>query len=312
MSQVSVVMPAYNAERFLDESIRSILDQTFRDFEFIIIDDGSTDRTGTIISHYANLDSRIKVITQKNMGVTNALNNGIKAAQSPYIARMDADDISLSKRLQYEVDFLQNNPDYVLVGTDFDIVDLQGQVTLQKRRLPYEDDDLRDMLRVNSPFAHGSVMYRRDAFERAGGYRKEGGSAEDYDLWVRLANFGKLYIIQKALFRWRLGDTNITTVSSSAVLRSANSIRSAYNRSLPKFHITASQLSAKERLYSKERYNTLLTAYGKIIVAQLKSGDSLWLHNVSELMRFGKAGRHTVIDRLVKIITRGKKQLRHE
>lgn len=312
MVKVSVVMPAYNAEKYLDESILSILKQTYTDFEFIIVNDGSTDGTTGILDYYAALDSRIIVVNQKNSGVTAALNAGIAvASNSKYIARMDADDISVRNRLEEEVTFLDLNKDYVVVGTDYNIINRWGSV-LRHVRVPYEDDDLRLMLCVGSPLAHGSVMFRKAAYQKVGGYRLGGRSAEDYDLWTRLANEGKLYVLPKTLFKWRLGDDNVTTVYNKDISANAKNISSDYIQASPSPRFSTEQFHKKSQLYSKARYNLLLNTVGKIIAHQIKRGDVNGTKNLRTLASLGKEGRFTIIDRIVKIATLGKKHLRHE
>lgn len=299
-----MVMPAYNAERYLRESILSILKQTLVDFEFIIIDDGSTDNTPAILRRLAASDSRIRIITQPNAGVTAALNRGVAAANSEIIARMDADDISHPDRLQTEYDYLNQNPDIVLVGTDYNIINQSGQI-LSRIRVPNEDEDLRVLLRLNSPFAHGSVMYRKADFDRAGGYRKAGGSAEDYDLWVRFADFGGLHVIPKVLFQWRLGDSNITTVKSSQVEASAAHIRHTTDE-IELILPSPQHVDAKKHRYSRARYWNLLMSYSQLAVQLIKSRDT---QGIAILFLLFKSvdGRRAIADRIVKIATGGRR-----
>lgn len=306
MCKVSVVMPAYNAERYVKESVVSILQQTLTDIELIIVDDGSTDNTPSILRRLAASDSRIRLITQSNAGVTVSLNRGVAAARSDIIARMDADDVSLPDRLQVEYDYISSHSDTVLVGTDYNIINMSGDI-LSRVHVPNEDEDLRTLLRLNSPFAHGSVMYRKADFEHAGGYRKDGGSAEDYDLWVRLAGIGTIYVIPKALFLWRLGDSNITTVRSGQVEASAAHVRSATG-SLRFILPSPDYIHAKKELYSKVRYWKLLESYSQLAVQLLKRKDSLGVEILSTLSKSAD-GRRIIADRVLRVITGGRKSL---
>jgi glycosyltransferase involved in cell wall biosynthesis len=307
MSLVSVVMPAYNAERYLEKSIESILNQSLRDFEFIIIDDGSTDHTSKILDYYAARDSRIRVIHQKNSGVTDSLNTGISLASSKYIARMDADDISHPLRLYTEYEFLESNPDYVLVGTDFSIIDIHDN-TLSKVRRANDDTGLRALMHLNSPFAHGSVMFRNDAFNKAGGYRRESGSAEDYDLWYRMQQIGSIYVIPKILFNWRLGDNNITTVHSEKVMVSAAKIRDEINSHLPLL-LSLSTLKKEKQRYSEVRFLDLLDNYTRICMYQIKKRQPVGFKNLFVITQLGSEGRRAALNRVVQVITGGKRRI---
>jgi hypothetical protein len=184
--QVSVVLPIYNGEAFLAAAIDSILGQSFREFELIAIDDGSTDGTARILD--AVRDPRMRVIHQANAGLAASLNRGISLARGKYIARQDHDDLSLPMRFARQVQFLQENPDCALVGTRAEI--RSGH--LPARRFhdhPTDDAALRFELLFDNPFVHSSVMLRRRAVESVGGYSTDPARQppEDYELWSRLA-----------------------------------------------------------------------------------------------------------------------------
>lgn len=201
-SKVSIIMAVYNGERFLSESIESILNQTFKNFEFIIINDGSTDNTAKILESYS--DSRISVFTQENTGLTQSLNKAIKLSRGEYIARMDADDIALPRRLQKQVDFLDAHLDIGMVGTFNLVIDEQGKV-IGRKVYPASDSKLQRVLIRYNPFLHASVMIRRGVFEIAGLYNENKIRGQDYELWLRIANHFKLANIQEILMsqRWR-------------------------------------------------------------------------------------------------------------
>lgn len=163
--KVSVVMATYNAREYLREAIESILNQTFKDFEFLIIDDGSTDDTVEIIKGYK--DPRIVLCQRKHQGLIATLNYGIKVARGKYIARMDADDISEPKRFELEVRFLDGHQDYALVGTTTQIIDLQGR-TLDVSAEPLHHEEIVRGLLVRNVLAHGSVMMRKDVVRKVG------------------------------------------------------------------------------------------------------------------------------------------------
>jgi glycosyltransferase involved in cell wall biosynthesis len=185
MARVSVVMSVYNEERYLHEAIDSILRQTFEDFEFVIIDDGSVDQTPALLKGYH--DARLRVYRQANQGQSSALNQGIRMAVGSYIARMDGDDICLPERLERQVCFLDAHPEVALVGTWCTKIDTgTGQKRLQ--RLPEDDGSIRRFLAIDNPFIHSSVMIRKSVLDRVGLY-DEGLIWQDYDLWVRIARY---------------------------------------------------------------------------------------------------------------------------
>ncbi len=200
--KVTVLMPVYNGERFLKEAIESILTQTFTDFEFLIINDGSTDKSIDIIMSYN--DPRIRLIhNEENLKLIASLNKGINLAKGKYIARMDCDDISMPSRLEKEVEFLDNNYEYGLVGTWFNVINADGQ-ELYKVTHPTEDSMIKLFLTVNCPLAHGSIMGRTELFRKNLYGSEQYFAIEDYELWTRLAAITKIYNIPEYLFKYRV------------------------------------------------------------------------------------------------------------
>lgn len=216
---ISVIMPAYNAEMYLREAVDSILSQTYSHFELIIVNDGSTDGTADILEHYRKFDKRVRIITQKNKGLVVTLNDTIRQhAKSNYIARMDADDISLPRRFEWQIAAFKANPKVVLVGGSFEIMNEFGEFQYNDL-VPSRDADIRRMLHLYNPLAHGSVMFKRDAFEKAGGYSDKVGPTEDFDLWCRLAHVGEVAGIPHAIFRWRQNPQGITNSNNGLMVR---------------------------------------------------------------------------------------------
>lgn len=208
--EVSVVMSVFNGESFLREAIDSILSQSFSAFEFIIINDGSTDKSIEIINSYN--DGRIKLIDQTNSGLSRSLNRGIEISKSNYIARMDADDISLPTRLEKQYQFLQNNNECVVVGTNAMMMDLSGDY-LYTTTLPLKWVDINAKLPTSSLF-HSSTMFRKNAFIKAGGYMEEiGHHFEDKILWNKICEFGQLRNISEPLIKYRIVPTAISNRS---------------------------------------------------------------------------------------------------
>lgn len=202
-------MPVYNCELYIKEAVESILNQTFIDFEFLIIDDASTDQTLSIIKNYK--DPRIKLIEKPiNTGLTNSLNMGLSIAKGKYIARMDGDDISLPERFAKQVAFLDNNTDYVLCGSIYSIL-----VTNEIINLPENNDVIKLSLLETCCIAHPSVMMRKLILdEYAIEYDLSKETAEDYDMWVRLASKGNFHNLQEVLLKYRVHSTQISQKKS--------------------------------------------------------------------------------------------------
>ena len=198
-------MPVYNCELYIKEAVGSILNQTFFDFEFLIIDDASTDKTVAIIKTYC--DPRIKLIEKpQNSGYTNSLNYGLKIAKGEYVARMDGDDISLPYRFEKQVAFLDVNPDVVLCGTAIKVIDSDKVI-----RYPEFHENIKLEFLTQNCIVHPSVMIRKsilDFYSITYDITKE--PAEDYNLWVKLLNYGKLYNIQEILLYYRVHSSQVS------------------------------------------------------------------------------------------------------
>jgi glycosyltransferase involved in cell wall biosynthesis len=224
LPDISIVMPVYNGKEFLNKAIDSILNQSFKNFEFIIIDDGSTDSSKEIIRSYT--DNRIRFLEQENSGVAIALNNGIKISNSEIIARMDSDDISYPERLELQYTFLKSNPDYILVGSNTIIIDMNGE-EVYKSRLPVTWDEIKTRLPEPS-FFHSSVMFNKGYFNKAGGYPEKisrFNCFEDSLLWNKMKDFGKMANIEQPLLYYRLTPGAVTSKSG----KEAALLKKVYN-----------------------------------------------------------------------------------
>lgn len=203
--KITVLMPVYNCELYIKDALESILSQTYVDFEFLIIDDASTDKTVSIIKSYR--DSRIQLIEKPaNSGYTNSLNQGLKLAKGQYIARMDGDDISLPERFARQVTYLEANPEIVLCGTSYEIM---GE---EKRTLiPESHDAIKLALLQSNCIAHPSVIIRRKTLEEFSIiYDTTKEPAEDYALWVQLLGVGKLHNLQEVLLKYRMQNSSVS------------------------------------------------------------------------------------------------------
>ena len=187
---VSVLMPVYNGEPYLREAVESILNQTFTDFELLIIDDASTDRSPEIIRSYQ--DPRIRVIRNPtNRGVAYSRKKGLELAVGEYVAVLDADDVAFNDRLQIQADFLDANPDICLVGSVYEVIDEDGEVKFTQE-VPTDPLTIRWKLLFGNQIGHSTVMFRRRDALDVGGYDEQVFAGEDFDLWVRLAARGKI------------------------------------------------------------------------------------------------------------------------
>ncbi|MEX1018363.1 MAG: glycosyltransferase family A protein [Litorilinea sp.] len=213
---VTVIMAVYNGERFLDAAMESVLAQDFTDFEFVIVDDGSTDGTLGILQHYAEQDARIRLITHaQNMGACAALNSAFAVARGKYIACMDADDVTLPHRLGLQVAFLDSHPEIDVLGGQIERIDEQGVVKRDPISRPQEDILIQWTLCFGNPIPHITVMMRRAVLMAVDGYRQEVGSISgDYDLWRRLSPSARFHILPVIFSQIRRSPTYVTNLSS--------------------------------------------------------------------------------------------------
>ncbi len=201
---ISVIMPAYNAEPYISAAIESVLAQTFKRFELIIIDDSSTDKTLTIIKSFAKKDKRIRVLANKaDRNIGRVLNKGIDFARSNIIARMDADDVSLPHRFKEQFALLNSSKKMAVVGLNIEIIDLAGK-HIAWRSYPSDSKEMKKCLLRYSPFAHPGVMFKKDMFEKVGKYNTAYSPTEDLDLWFRLGKRYSFGSIPKTLLQYRM------------------------------------------------------------------------------------------------------------
>ena len=200
---ISVAMSVFNNARYVEESIVGILEQSFGDFEFLIVDDGSRDESASIIDELSRQDARIRLFRQPNRGLVSSLNRLLGEAAAPLIARMDGDDIALPERFARQVDYLRSHPDVGVVGTSTHDVDEAGKIVRANADYPCDHDTLVDGIRHRSPFCHPSVMMRTDLVRAVGGYRAAFAHCEDYDLWLRLAERTRLANLPDPLLLYR-------------------------------------------------------------------------------------------------------------
>lgn len=207
---VSFVMPVHNARPFLDESIGSVLNQTFADFEFVILDDASNDGSTEALREWARRDARIRLYeSARNLGPAGSSNFVVEQARARLVARMDADDVSYPERLRRQWEVLERHPEVALVGTLYEGIDERG------RRVRPRDRWRLSRGTIQPPFPHGSVLFRREVFEAVGGYRGECDGWEDQDLFLRMRRRARVVTINEPLYLYRFR-SNSTTVCAGA------------------------------------------------------------------------------------------------
>lgn len=191
---VSVIIPTYNRKKYVVKAIDSVLNQTYKNIEIIVIDDGSTNGTDKIISELSKKNSKIVFLrNETNLGFVKTLNKAISGARGKYIARIDDDDLWRDKdKLTKQVEFLENNREYILTGGGVVKINKSGGEII-RYLLPEKDKTIRKIILSSNPFIHSSVIFLRDIWEKAGGYKEEFGFFADWELWLSMGRFGKLY-----------------------------------------------------------------------------------------------------------------------
>lgn len=211
LPKVSLVMACYNCEGTLRESLNSILEQTMSDFEAILIDDGSRDRTPEILRDYASKDERLRLIIRENRGLTTSLIEGCQLARAPYVARQDGDDYSSPDRLMLQSEYLDGNPQIGFVSCFANYVGPKGEfLNVVDRPLNPEEATHRLLNERLGPPAHGTVMFRRTLYEEVGGYREPFYFAQDADLWLRMAEKAKIGYVNKPCYVLRVHAESIS------------------------------------------------------------------------------------------------------
>jgi glycosyltransferase EpsE len=211
---VSIIMSTYTDASYINDAIESVLQQTFLDWEFIIIDDTSTDNTGQIIDEITRKDDRFVVIHNKrNKGQTLNLVLGVELAKGEFIARIDGDDIWIDKsKLQKQINFLKDNPEYGLIGCWANIVDKNGYKTSEGRS-PCTDNAIRSYMLIENCFFHSSVMIRRSIVEKVGNYDSRVRSSQDYEYWLRIGLVYKMHNLDKFMINYRMNPNGMTSTN---------------------------------------------------------------------------------------------------
>lgn len=233
---VSVVISTHNRQNYIKRAIESIFYQTYKNFEVIIVDDGSGDETPKILSELLKKDSRIKIIrNKKNLGFVKSLNLGVGQAKGKYLARLDDDDFWSDKaKLEKQIDFFEKNLDYVLIGGGMVKINEENR-EIGRYLFPEKDEEIRKTLLVDNLFAHSSVVFRKDAWEKVGGYEEEVDFFADLDLWLKLGKVGKFYNFQDYFICYLEDKENRADYKIRRKLRLNIKLRKKYQNDYPGF-----------------------------------------------------------------------------
>ena len=200
---ISVLMPVYNGEKYLEKAIKSVLFQTFKNYEFVIVDDGSTDGSWKIIQKYSHKDKRIVAIrSSKNLRTSAALNKGLKITKGKYVIRMDADDWSYPDRFQKQYEYMELHPEVGVSGGSIEVCNEKLEV-INKRTYPQTDRMARRIIFRYSPFAHPATIWRKEKMMKAGAYNDNIPLAQDYDLYFRIGGISKFGNIKDTILKLR-------------------------------------------------------------------------------------------------------------
>ncbi len=252
---ISVILPVYNAEKYLQKAINSILNQTYKNYELIIINDGSTDNSRKIIEGYS--DKRIKIINKDNSGLIDSLNIAISLASGDWIARMDADDISYSNRLETQIRYFHE--DVAVIGSQANIIDQNDNILTKTKFCINNDNIILQLIKKRPCIIHPSTIINKSKLIKIGGYDPKMKVAEDYDLWLRISKIGKLVNVNTPLLALRKHDSNISKVNlEKAIINSFISL-TYYFRS-ESFQI----ITQNEYNYLKEKLVPHLTTICRI------------------------------------------------
>lgn len=211
MLKISVLMPVYNGERYIKETIKSILNQSYKYFEFIIVDDGSTDDTLKIIQSFT--DQRIYVISANHAGIVQALNIGLERCRGEYVIRIDADDLCMSERFSTLLNYMEANKQVIVCGSWAKKINTNGEVIEKMNYVPVESKEIKKYTLLHNPFIHPSVIFRKDVIYKAGMYKKFKHN-EDYELWTRILQVGEGHNIPEELIYYRIHENQLTRKSN--------------------------------------------------------------------------------------------------
>lgn len=258
---VSIILPVYNGEAYLDEAIRSILNQDYANLELLIIDDGSSDGSADIAKKAQQQDQRVKYVrNEQNMGLIATLNKAMAMAEGEYIGRIDSDDIWSSKdKLSRQMSYLLANPKTVIVGTWAIAIDQKGHET-HSLHCPVTDGQIRNEILIKNPFIHPSVVFRKQAAIQAGLFKATEKHVEDYGLWMRLGEFGTFANIPEALMKYRVHAGSVTQSNNMLQVKNSLNLIREHNKQYPNFakgYVKWTTKFALLKLFGIANFNTI-------------------------------------------------------
>lgn len=256
--KVSIILPSYNGGGYIKWAVESVLAQSYSEWEMIVIDDGSSDSTESIVKEYVDKDSKIIYFKNEvNLGIQKSLNKGIKEAKGEYIARIDDDDEWIDKdKLKEQVEFLEKNKDYVLVGTGAIVVNVEGK-ELFRYLLPETDQQIRSKLLSKNCFVHSSVLFRKETALKFNGYSEEENvkHLEDYDLWLKLGTIGKLANLPVWGISFMMRENSTSSKNKLEQFRKNLVLAKKFKYKYPRF--IQSMILGYSRLYSYRLFNSI-------------------------------------------------------
>lgn len=268
---VSVLMTVYNGERTIAGALDALVSQEFRSataFEVVVVNDGSTDNTANILMRYERSYPNVRIIHVGRVGRARALNIGLKECRAPYIAINDADDVSERHRLMHQYEYLEQNPNVVLVSGWARVVGDDGEL-LEERRLVNDDGYLRRRLALGNPFIHSTIMYRKAALERSGGFDEGRQAAIDYDAIERLARFGRIGVVPHFVVTHYRGKNQFfrSQLKPSIRLRSAAdvAVRAAVHHAKVLLPISLFVYAMSRTPYSEYVWRRVSPVYSKLL-----------------------------------------------
>ena len=303
--KVTVLMPVYNAEKFLKAALDSVLWQEFEDYELLAINDGSTDNSGNILDEYAERDQRVRVIHQENMGLVKTLNKGLNLAKGEYIARVDSDDMCMGNRFMEQVKEFEKDATLVLVGTSFEVF-TEEDTFLYFEFVTTEDEDIRRAMYVRNPIGHGTTMFRKSAALEVGVYSYKFGPTEDFALWRAMADVGKIKCLPMFGYRWRINPDGVTMTKTKVQEQQMEIQLKEYWESNPPAILTASELRQQARRYfTKKRIDGVSLKY-KMLHDNMRIGFKMMrrgrffggLRQVLNVVLVGRSGVKVAFHRL--------------
>jgi glycosyltransferase involved in cell wall biosynthesis len=235
---ISIIMSTYNDGLYIKRAIDSVLKQTYKNWELIIINDASTDNTNKIIEEYLSKDKRIKYLrNKKNRGLVSNLTNGFNLSRGKYIARIDSDDVwKENKKLEMQYKFLINNNDYGLIGCLGNAVDSSGKFIF-KINYPIKDGEIRRNILSKNCFIHSSILLKKNIYSKVGGYNLNLKYFEDYDLWLKIGTVSKFYNLSKRLVNLTVHQNSMTNIYQAKRIKTVFAIIKKYKNIYPNYNL---------------------------------------------------------------------------